>query len=89
VLLRLLTGNLGHFILYFLFQIILGLAIGVLVLTAVLATCCILGCALAIPFLGTVLKLPIHVFRRSYSLYYLAQYGEEYDVFRVGPATSL
>jgi hypothetical protein len=81
VLLRLLASNLGHFILYFLFQIILELAIGVVILTAVLATCCILGCALAIPFLGTVLMLPIHVFRRSYSLYYLAQYGEEYDVF--------
>jgi len=35
-----------------------------------------------IPFLGTVLLLPVHVFKRSYSLYYLAQYGEEYDTFR-------
>ena len=85
VLLRLLAGNLGHFILYFLFQIVLGLAISVLILTAVLATCCILGCALVIPFLGTVLLLPIHVFRRAYSLCYLAQYGEEYDVFRGAP----
>jgi len=85
VLLRLLAGNPGRFILYFLFQIILGLAILVLLLTAVLATCCILGCVLAIPFLGTVLMLPIHVFRRSYSLYYLAQYGEAYDAFRVAP----
>ena len=83
VLLHLLAGNPGHFLLYLLFQIILALAIFVLVLTAVLLTCCILGCLLAIPFLGTVLLLPILVFQRSYSLYYLAQYGEEYDLFRV------
>jgi hypothetical protein len=46
-------------------------------------TCCILGCVLMIPFLGTVLLLPILVFKRSYSLYYLAQYGEQFDVFRL------
>jgi hypothetical protein len=34
-----------------------------------------------IPYLGTVLMLPILVFERSYSLYYLAQYGPEWDVF--------
>lgn len=83
VLLRLLIGNLGRFVLYFLFWIVLAIAIAVVVLTAVLATCCLLGCVLIIPYLGTVLLLPIHVFRRSYSLYYLAQYGGEYDVFRV------
>ena len=88
VLLGLLAGNLGRFILYFLFQIILGLAIAVLVLTAVLVTCCIFGCLAAIPYLGTVLLLPIFVFRRSYSAYYLAQYGAEYDVFRLTPGES-
>jgi len=88
VLLGLLAGNLGRFILYFLFQIILALAIFVLVLTAVLMTCCIFGCLAAIPYLGTVLLLPIFVFRRSYSACYLAQYGPEYDVFRLTPGES-
>jgi len=88
VLLRLLGGNLEHFVLYFLFQIVLGLATGAIVITVVLVTCCILCCALAIPFVGTVLLLPILVFRRAYSLYYLAQYGEEYDAFRAGPVTA-
>ena len=83
VLLGLLAGNLGRFVLYFLFRIILALAIFVLLLTAVLATCCIAGCMMVIPYLGTVVLLPIHVFRRSYSIYYLAQYGAEYDVFRL------
>jgi hypothetical protein len=34
-----------------------------------------------IPYLGTVLLLPILVFKRAYSLHYLAQYGPQYDVF--------
>ncbi|GEM_PF-2401405 len=38
------------------------------------------GCLLAIPFLGTVLLLPILVFERAYSIHYLAQYGSGYDV---------
>ena len=83
VVLGLVVANLGRFILYFIFQIILSLAIFVLVLTAVLATCCIFGCLAAIPYLGTVLLLPIYVFRRAYSICYLAQYGADYDVFRL------
>ncbi len=86
VLVGLLAGNLGRFILYFLFRIVLALALAVLVLDAVLVTCCLLCCVLIIPFLGTVLLLPIQVFERSYSLFYLAQYGAEYDVFRTAPA---
>lgn len=79
-------GNVGNFILYFLFQLVLGLVIGVLVLIVVIATCCIAGCFLAIPYFGTVLLLPVHVFNRAYSLYYLAQFGREFDVFPNGPA---
>ena len=77
----LLTANTGHFILYILFQVVLALAIGAIVLVVVLATCCIAGCLLALPYLGTVLFLPVLVFSRSYSLHYLAQFGREYDVF--------
>ena len=46
-----------------------------------MVTCCTAGCLMAIPFIGTVLLLPILIFKRSYSLFYLAQYGPEYDVF--------
>lgn len=77
----LLTANFGNFILYLLFQIVLALAIGAIVLVVVLATCCIAGCLLALPYLGTVLFLPVLVFSRAYSMHYLAQYGRDYDVF--------
>jgi hypothetical protein len=57
------------------------MVIGAMVIAAVLVTCCIAACFLALPFIGTVLLLPVLIFKRSYSLYYLAQYGPEYDVF--------
>ena len=82
----LLKDNLGHFVVYILFQIVLGMAIGVLVLLTVIVTCCIAGCLMILPFIGTVLLLPVLVFKRSYSLYYLAQFGPQYDVFPKPPA---
>lgn len=84
--LRLLTGRPGHFVLYILFQIVIGIAIAAIVFGAMVVTCCIAACFLAIPFIGTVLLLPILVFKRSYSLYYLAQFGPQYDVFPPPPA---
>jgi hypothetical protein len=78
---RLFSPHLGQLVLYFLFQIVLSIAIAFLVLATVLVTCCVAGCFLALPFLGTVLLLPVLVFKRAYSLHYLAQYGAEFDVF--------
>jgi len=81
----LISGHVGTFILYFLFQIALAMAIGVMVLGAVIITCCLAGCLMALPYLGTVLLLPVSMFKRCYSLYFLAQFGQQYDVF---PPTS-
>jgi len=80
----LLTAHLGQFIVYLLFQIVLSIVIGFIVVAAVLVTCCIAGCLLALPYLGTVLLLPVLVFKRGYSIHYLAQYGPDYDVFAPG-----
>ena len=83
--LGLLGNNAGHFTLYVLFQIVLTIVIGVLVLFAILVTCCIAGCLMVLPYLGTVVLLPVLVFERSYSIYYLAQFGPPYDVFPPAP----
>jgi hypothetical protein len=77
---RLLSANVGNFVVYLLFQIVLSLVIGVIVLIAILVTCCCACCVMAIPYIGAVLLLPVHAFTRSYSLHYLAQFGHEYDV---------
>jgi len=79
ILRALLAANTGAFVLYFLFQILLSMVIGACVLALILVTCCIAGCLLAIPYLGTVLFLPVLVFQRAYSLFYLRQYGPEFD----------
>jgi hypothetical protein len=84
-LLGLISMNFPGFVLYLLFQVVLGMAIGALVVIAILVTCCCAGCLMIIPYLGTVLLLPILVFKRAYSLHYLAQYGPKFDVFP--PAT--
>jgi hypothetical protein len=81
----LISGHAGVFILYFLFQIVLAMAIGVIVFGAVIITCCIAGCLMALPYLGTVLLLPVLMFKRCYSLYFLAQFGRDYDVFPPEP----
>jgi len=83
----LLRARFGSFVLYLLMQIVLGMAIGMLVLVVVLVTCCIAGCFLAIPYIGTVLLLPVLVFKRAYSLHFFAQFGPEYDVFPPEAAT--
>jgi hypothetical protein len=84
--LTVLTLNLGNFILYLLFQIVLSLAIGAMVIVVILVTCCVAGCLLALPYIGTVLLLPVLVFSRAYSLFYFAQYGSPYDVFVDSPS---
>lgn len=86
-LLALISVNVTNFVLYLLFQVVLAMAIGALVLLAIVVTCCIACCVIMIPYLGTVLLLPIAAFKRSYSLHYLAQYGREYDVFPMGGTT--
>lgn len=80
VMLGLLSSNIANFVIYFLFQLALGAAISIAVFAVVIVTCCIAGCLLALPYLGTVLFLPVLVFQRSYSLYYLAQFGPEWNV---------
>jgi hypothetical protein len=76
----LLSANAGQFILYFLFSIVLAMAIGLMVVVVMFATCCCC-CLMLLPYVGTVLLLPILMFKRCYSLCFLAQFGPEYDVF--------
>jgi len=76
-----LSTNKLRFTLYLLFQLVIGLTIAMLILAGTCITCCCLACILAIPYIGTVIVLPLLVFKRAYSLYYLQQFGPEFDVF--------
>jgi len=81
----LLAAHFWQFVLYLLFQIVLGMAMGILIVMVVLVTCCCAGCLMLLPYLGTVLLLPVLVFKRAYPLYFLAQFGPEYNVFPPPP----
>lgn len=78
----LLFANTGRFVLYLLFRLVLNLAIGVILVLVGLLTCGCACCLMGLPYIGTVLLLPIHVFKRAYSLHYLRQYGPSYDIFQ-------
>ena len=75
------------FVLYLLFSLVLAIVIGLIVGALMLVTCCV--CCLALlPYIGTVLLLPVLVFERAYSLYFFAQFGPEYNVFPASPPAS-
>jgi len=79
--LSMLSNNKGKFILYILFQIVVAIAITIIVWAFACLTCCCACCIMMIPYIGTVLLLPILVFHRAYSLIYLSQYGNQFNVF--------
>ena len=81
--LTILSVNKARFVLYILFQIVIAIAISAITSMGFCIGCC-LCCAsllLLIPYIGTVILLPLLVFKRAYSLYYLRQFGPEFDVF--------
>ncbi len=80
----LLSSHPGQFVLYLLFQIVLSIAIGMVVMGVLVMTCCCC-CLMLLPYISTVLLLPVLVFKRAYPLYFLAQFGPEYDVFPPPP----
>ena len=67
----------GEIVLYCLFLFVLALATAMISCVAICATCCIA----AIPYVGTVILLPVSVVFRSFSFCFLRQFGPEYDVW--------
>lgn len=70
-----------HFLLYglFIFVLLVGFVIGVIL--AGFMTCCIGFILLVLPYIGTVVTLPVWYTLRAFSLEYFAQFGAEYNVF--------
>jgi hypothetical protein len=76
-----LKARLGHFLLYGLWMLVLMIGLIFAILILVLVTCCIAGILLVIPYIGTVLLLPVYVALRALSLEFLAQFGDEFKIF--------
>ncbi len=82
--LSVLKNHFGKIILYLLFRIVLYAAVSVIIFTITLFGCCCLcgaGLILLLPYIGTVAFLPFLSFLRLYSLCFLRQFGNEFDVF--------
>src|SRR5438270_8150670 len=67
----------GEIVLYCLFLIVVAVAS---VMVGCVVTCAT-WCIAAIPYVGTVILLPIFVLLRSFSLLFLRQFGPDYDVW--------
>jgi hypothetical protein len=71
----------GYFLLYAIIVALLWLGIFVAIIMLGLMTCCCGFIILAIPYLGTVILLPIYYIFRAYSVEFLAQFGDDFNVF--------
>jgi len=73
----LIASHPGEIVLYCLFLIVLVVATGLISCFAICATCCVA----ALPYIGTVILLPVLILFRSFSLAFLRQFGADYDVW--------
>jgi hypothetical protein len=81
--LAIISCNKARMVLYILFQIAIWFVISFISFFICLAMCCCC-CAsllLLVPYVGTVILLPLIAFKRAYSLFYLRQFGAPFDVF--------
>ena len=74
-------GHLGSAILFFLMMFLLGIVSVIVTIVATCATCCLT----IIPYIGSVILLPIAVFFVCYTLTYIQQFGEEWQFALYGP----
>jgi hypothetical protein len=70
-------GHVGPILLFYLMKIILGMGVAAVAMIATCLTCCLT----VLPYLGTVILLPLFVFLRCYSLAFIEQYGPDWQMF--------
>lgn len=84
VLLPLLRQHPGRFVLVGLFVALVYVSVGIAILVAGLATCCILLILLIVPYVNTVVLLPVYLTYRLYTLEFLAQFSDRFDFLGAG-----
>ncbi len=81
-------AHLVQFLLFALFWLVLSIGIFIAIVFAGLFTCCLGFLLLIIPYINSVVLLPISYTLCGFSLYFLAQFGDEYNVFSETPPWS-
>ena len=74
---ELVRGNIVSTIVLFLMLVVFGLVAAMIGILSVFFTCCLV----IIPYVGTVILLPIPVFMTAYILEYIQQFGPEWQFF--------
>jgi len=82
---KVLSMHPGHFILYGLFIFVLGILVFICIVLFGLFTCCIGWLLLIIPYIGSVVFLPVSYTFRAFSVEYLEQFGEDLKFFPEEP----
>jgi hypothetical protein len=72
-----LAAQVGPVVLFCLMRIAIRIAIVVLSLLVCCCTCCLA----ILPYIGSVILLPLSVFDRCYSVYFLEQFGPSWRFF--------
>jgi len=78
--LSLAVHNMGSFVVYGLFIFILKIAVAIAVIFLAIITCCIGLLLIMIPFVGSVILLPVSYTFRAFSIEYFATFGDEFDL---------
>jgi hypothetical protein len=72
--------------LYVLVKMVTTMIVGAIAMFVILMTCCLA----ALPYIGSVILLPLTVFVRSYSLCFIEQFGPDWQFFAAtGPEPPL
>jgi hypothetical protein len=70
-----------YFLLYGLFNFLLGILVIIFIIIAVVCTCCIGGILILIPYINAVALLPISYTFRAFSVEFLEQFGPDFALF--------
>ncbi|GLH71662.1 hypothetical protein GETHLI_01640 [Geothrix limicola] len=73
---ELLPGHTWHFVGFYLMTLLLWIPASLLILVA----CCLTCCVALLPYLSSVVCLPLFVFFRCYSLGFLEQFGDDWRI---------
>jgi hypothetical protein len=66
------------FVLYFLMKIVIAIGTGLVAFALMCVTCCIA----ILPYVGSVILLPVSVFLRTYPLVFLEQFGSNWQILQ-------
>lgn len=78
---EILAGHWGTILLFGLMSWLLGMLSVILIIALGCLTCCVGFVVMVIPYLGTVLLLPVGVFFKSYTVYFMEQFGPDFQLF--------